>query len=218
MQARSCACSPRSLGSRHALPTAARRPRCRCGLRRSWRRWRRGSSRRRRGQASRARRCRPRRPLVRGLGEQQRDVDVDALGDQPPHRGHAFGVPGTLIMRLGRSTARHSRRASSSVRCGVARELGRHFQAHVAVPPLRAVVDAAEAHRPRRGCRAARCARRVSARRHAARIGGARGCRGSRVPPATAFSKMAGFDVTPHTPSSSTSRCSSPLTSSLRSM
>ena len=54
--------------------------------------------------------------LIDLLREQQRDVDVDALADQVADRRQALPAsPGTLIIRFGRSTARHSRRASAMV-------------------------------------------------------------------------------------------------------
>ena len=54
--------------------------------------------------------------LVHVAPEQQRDVDVDAVGRQraaPP--GRPAPVPGTLIIRLGRATTSHRWRASATV-------------------------------------------------------------------------------------------------------
>ncbi len=52
--------------------------------------------------------------------------------------GMPSGVPGTLIIMLARPTAFHSRRASSMRALRVARQIGRDFQADVAVALLRA--------------------------------------------------------------------------------
>ena len=55
--------------------------------------------------------------------------------------GMPAGVAGTFTIRLGRSTAAHSRRASPIVRFGIVGQVGRAFQADIAVPALRLVVN-----------------------------------------------------------------------------
>ena len=55
--------------------------------------------------------------LIRGLREEQRDVDVDAFFEELADGRDAFFRPGTLIITFGRLTIFQSRRASSSVFC-----------------------------------------------------------------------------------------------------
>ena len=53
-------------------------------------------------------------------------------------------VPGTLIITFSRATVFHSRRASSMRAVGIVREIGRYFEADVAVALLRALVHGTE--------------------------------------------------------------------------
>ena len=51
------------------------------------------------------------------------------------------GVAGTFTIRLGRSTAAHSRSASATVAFGIVGQVGRAFQADIAVSTLRLLID-----------------------------------------------------------------------------
>ncbi len=58
--------------------------------------------------------------------------------------GMPAGVAGTFTIRLGRSTAFHSRSASVDCGLGIIGQIGRAFQADVTVAAFRSLIDAAQ--------------------------------------------------------------------------
>ena len=138
----------------------------------------------------------------RGIGvdrEEQRDVDVDALGEQPPRRDRPSAVPGTLIITFGRSTAAQSRRASAIVSLDVVRGARRHLDRDVAVHALGLLV-----HRPKMSHAARTSSVSMSSNNsHALSSGDApASCASYASPSASAFSKIVGFEVIPVSASS----------------
>ena len=90
--------------------------------------------------------------LVRVAGEEQRDVDVDALGDERPDGGDARWRRRHLDHHVGpRHGLPEPPRLGERAR-GVVGEVGRDLQAHVAVVRRGPVVDAAAGRRRRPGC------------------------------------------------------------------
>ena len=132
--------------------------------------------------------------------------------------GTPSGVPGTLIRRLSRDTVFQSRRASGDGGLGVVGQVGRHFQADVTVPALGLVVNRPQHVRRIPGCRGWRWLRRPPWGPRTHPRPARRSRHHSRRCPAMAFSKIAGFEVTPLSPSSSTIRFSSPPVRSFRCM
>ena len=112
-------------------------------------------------------------------------------------------MAGTLTIRLSRPTAFHSRRASTSVASGIVGQIRRAFEADIAVAPLRRLVD-----RPQHVGRGADVADRqmLVDRRDAVialRPGTISGRPRIRPNAPIAFSKIAGLEVTPLSPSRS---------------
>ena len=111
--------------------------------------------------------------------------------------GMPAGVAGTFTIRLGRSTAAHSRSASADCGVGIVSQIGRAFQTDIAVTAVRLLVDRTQHIGARHEYRQSPSARRL------------RKCCGrpcawncfsasaySSLSP-IAFSKIEGFEVTP---------------------
>ena len=149
--------------------------------------------------------------LVDRLREQQRDIDVDAVGDQIADRRQPFRRGRHLDHQVLAADLAPQPLGFVDGALGVLGEIGRDFDADIAVGAMGRVDRSGAARRSPAGC-----PRPPDARRFRRRTGPAPAACG-RWPSSyssewpMACSKIDGFDVTPRRPSSSTSFFKPPL-------